>query len=98
MQPVLQGQHAELHLAPATASLPGNSEVECACCLLHTQQAELATFQGVSGLESRPFSSPSPTAPQRALIKVKREMKESQGSTVVWEGWERDMVSLSVSN
>lgn len=79
------------HLAFGSShSLPhGNSEVECACCLPHTQQAELATFQEVSGLESRLFSSPSSTGPWRALIKVSREMKEPHGRTVVRKGCER---------
>lgn len=39
-----------------------------------------------------------PIGPQRALIKVKREMKGLCGGTVMGKGWGRDMVSLSVSN
>ena len=72
------------HLLPPSQGF----EARRACWLPLTQQAELATFQTVSALESRLFSSPSSPAPQRTLIKARREVNRFHGRTMVQKAWE----------
>lgn len=72
------------HLLPPSQGFEAGS----ACCLPLTQQAELATFQRVSALESRLFSSPSSPTPQKTLIKARREVNRFHGSTMVQKAWE----------